>query len=84
MIEKTENAGEFGLGLPNAAYQKYFVGNSYLNPVVTEPFGIYNVTLSRSVATTGTFTMRKRAADKSCCAQPARGGFRSGASLRDA
>ena len=30
------HGGEFGLGQPNTAYAKYFVGNSYLNPL-TDP-----------------------------------------------
>ena len=30
------HGGKFGLGQPNTAYAKYFVGNSYLNPL-TDP-----------------------------------------------
>ena len=31
-----EHGGGFGLGEPNTAYAKYFIGNSYLNPL-TDP-----------------------------------------------
>lgn len=45
--EDSENhGGFFGLGKPNTAYAKYFIGNSYLN-VLTKPddyLGISNVT----------------------------------------
>lgn len=36
--------GMFGLGKPNEAFAKYFIGNSYLNPVATGDFPIFNVT----------------------------------------
>ncbi|MDO5558964.1 MAG: cupin domain-containing protein [Oscillospiraceae bacterium] len=39
-----EKAGLFGIGNPNEAYAKYFVGESYLNPVTTTGVGIFNVT----------------------------------------
>ena len=34
--DKSAHGGAFGLGKPNTAYAKYFVGNSYLNPL-TDP-----------------------------------------------
>ena len=34
--EQSTHGGAFGLGEPNTAYAKYFVGNSYLNPL-TDP-----------------------------------------------
>ena len=34
----------FGLGEPNTAFEKYFIGRSYLNPISTEGVGIFNVT----------------------------------------
>lgn len=34
--DKSAHGGAFGLGQPNTAYAKYFVGNSYLNPL-TDP-----------------------------------------------
>ena len=37
-------AGMFGLGKPNDAYAKYFIGQSYLNPLTTEGLSISNVT----------------------------------------
>lgn len=39
-----EKSGLFGIGNPNEAYAKYFVGESYLNPVTTTGVGIFNVT----------------------------------------
>lgn len=34
----------FGLGEENKAFEKYFVGKSYLNPLNTKGLGIFNVT----------------------------------------
>lgn len=34
----------FGLGEPNVAFEKYFVGRSYLKPLNTLGVGVYNVT----------------------------------------
>ena len=34
----------FGLGVKNDAYKDYFIGQSYINPVVTEGIKIFNVT----------------------------------------
>jgi alkylhydroperoxidase/carboxymuconolactone decarboxylase family protein YurZ/quercetin dioxygenase-like cupin family protein len=34
----------FPIGAPNAAYAKYFIGQSYLAPLSTEQIGIHNVT----------------------------------------
>lgn len=36
----------FGMGIPNTAYAKYFVGNSYLNPLTNPKNGLFlaNVT----------------------------------------
>lgn len=41
-----EHGGFFGLGKPNDAYAKYFIGQSYLNPLTKpgEPIAISNVT----------------------------------------
>lgn len=39
-----EKAGMFGLGKSNDAFAPYFVGQSYLNPVITEGVPIFNVT----------------------------------------
>lgn len=40
------HGGFFGLGKPNDAYAKYFIGQSYLNPITKkgDPIGIANVT----------------------------------------
>ena len=45
--EKFDRDNSFGLGLPNVDYAKYFIGNSYLNPLVdpkTSPLFLANVT----------------------------------------
>ena len=43
--EKAEHGGAFGMGEPNTAYAKYFIGNSYLKPLAkTENIFIANVT----------------------------------------
>ena len=34
----------FGLGEPNVAFEKFFIGKSYLNALNTEGLGIFNVT----------------------------------------
>lgn len=39
-----EKAGMFGLGKSNDAFAPYFIGKSYLNPVITEGVPIFNVT----------------------------------------
>ena len=41
-----EKVNMFGKGMPNDAFAKYFVGNSYLNPLVdnTSPLFLANVT----------------------------------------
>ena len=43
-MSSEQNAGMFGLGQPNDAFARYSVGQSYLNPLVTEGIGIFNVT----------------------------------------
>ena len=45
--EKFDRDNIFGFGLPNVDYAKYFIGNSYLNPLVdpkTSPLFLANVT----------------------------------------
>ena len=45
--EKFDRDNIFGLGLPNVDYAKYFIGNSYLNPLVdpkTSTLFLANVT----------------------------------------
>ncbi len=45
-LEKEEFAkvNSFGLGFPNDAYAKYFIGQSYLNTLTKEPLAMSNVT----------------------------------------
>ena len=61
---KAEHQNEmvFPIGAPNDAFAKYFIGQSYLAPLSTQQVGIYNVTFV--AVTTGTFIMRKTAADR--------------------
>lgn len=44
--EEFDKNNIFGIGNPNAAYSKYFIGNSYLNPLTRSEDGIFiaNVT----------------------------------------
>lgn len=42
--EAHEKAVLFPIGKPNDGYAQYFIGQSYLAPVSTDPVGIYNVT----------------------------------------
>lgn len=44
MTNDFDKAGMFGLGKPNDAFAKYFTGQSYLKPVITEGLPIFNVT----------------------------------------
>ena len=49
--EKFDRDNIFGLGLPNVDYAKYFIGNSYLNPLVdpkSSPLFLANVTFEPS------------------------------------
>lgn len=41
---KHANAMAFPIGVPNDAFAKYFIGQSYLAPLSTEQIGIFNVT----------------------------------------
>ena len=56
----------FGLGAENTAYAKYFIGQSYLNPLTNPESGLFLAMspLSRVVGTTGIFTTPKKAADR--------------------
>lgn len=46
--KKHENAMIFPIGEPNAAFSKYFIGQSYLAPLSKEPVGIFNITFEPS------------------------------------
>lgn len=43
-----ENAMVFPIGDPNTAFEKYFIGQSYLAPLLQEQIGIFNVTFEPS------------------------------------
>ena len=69
MNNKNEFAKEnvFGLGEANTAYAKYFIGNSYLNPLTNPkecPLFLANVTFEAGVVITGIFTMQQKVVDK--------------------
>ena len=63
--EAFDKENVFGLGQENTAFARYFIGNSYLNPL-TNPKGTrvfwQTLPLSLDAGTTGTFIMRKAAA----------------------
>ena len=44
MNEEKRDPGVFGLGAPNDAYKDYFIGQSYLKRLTTDPIRIANVT----------------------------------------
>lgn len=49
--EKFDKENIFGIGVPNVDYAKYFIGNSYLNPLVdpkSSPLFLANVTFEPS------------------------------------
>ena len=49
--EKFDEENIFGIGVPNVDYAKYFIGNSYLNPLVdpkSSPLFLANVTFEPS------------------------------------
>ena len=49
-----ENPSAFPMGEPNDGFAQYFVGQSYLAPVLETPqIAIHNVTFERVAATTG-------------------------------
>lgn len=45
---KKESDSLFGLGQPNTAFEKYFIGNSYLKPLNSKGVSIANVTFEPS------------------------------------
>ena len=69
----------FGLGQPNDAYARYFVGQSYLNPVAGQSgVNIANVTFEPGCRNNCISIKRRKAADSSCSARKAGAGIRSG------
>ena len=58
----------FPVGKPNDTYAKYFIGQSYLAPVVTEGIPISNVTFGPVAVIIGTYTRLPKAAVKYLCA----------------
>ena len=70
--EAFEQVNMFGTGTPNTAYAKFFIGDSFLNPL-TDPKGSL---FAAPAATTGTSITRLPAADSSFSAPRARAGIR--------
>ena len=68
--------GIFGMGEPNSAYAKYFIGNSWLNRSQTHKRRCLRRTLrlNRAAETTGIFIKQRPAADKFCFVRTARAG----------
>ena len=44
IAHSTSKGGQFGLGTENKAYEKYFIGQSYINPLTTDGISCANVT----------------------------------------
>ena len=44
IAHSTSKGGQFGLGTENKAYEKYFIGQSYINPLTTDGVSCANVT----------------------------------------
>ena len=63
--EAFEQVNMFGTGTPSTAYSKFFIGDSFLNPLTDPP-----------AATTGTSITRLPVADSSFSAPRARAGIR--------
>ena len=61
-----EQQNVFGTGAANTAYAKFFIGQSFLNPLTDPKTGLFLATLplSPAAATTGTSTMQLKVADK--------------------
>lgn len=73
-----EQQNVFGTGAANTAYAKFFIGQSFLNPLTDPKTGLFLATLplSPAAATTGISIMPKRAAGKFLFAPQARAGTR--------
>lgn len=72
----------FPVGKPNDAYAKYFIGQSYTAPVVTDGVPVVNVSSSRAAATTGTCTRQRKAAVRHSYAWAVAATIRNGAKSR--
>ena len=79
-----ENPSAFPMGEPNDGFAQYFVGQSYLAPVLETPqIAIHNGPSSRVAATTGTsITTRRRYSSRSAVAATTRSRDRSQRSSR--
>ena len=69
-----EKQNVFGTGQANTAYAKYFIGDSFLNPLTDPKCGLF--LLSRDAATTGISITLQRAADRCLYVLPERAGIR--------
>lgn len=77
--EEFEKLNVFGTGTANTAYAKYFIGDSFLNPLTKAKDGLFlaNVTFERDAAITGISTTLKKAAVSSLSVPQARAGIRN-------
>lgn len=56
--EEFEKVNIFGLGKPNTAYAKYFIGNSYLNALTKAGASFQMLHLNLLAEITGIYTMQ--------------------------
>ena len=81
-----EQQNVFGTGAANTAYAKFFIGQSFLNPLTDPKTGLFLATLplSPAAATTGTSTTPPRAAASCWVVPQAKAGTRKRANLPSA
>lgn len=79
-----EQHNVFGMGKPNTAYARYFMGDSFLNPLTDPQCGLFaaNVTFARVVVITGISIMPKEVEDNCLFAQLEKGGIRKKERMR--
>lgn len=73
-----EKQNVFGTGQANTAYAKYFIGDSFLNPLTDPKCGLFlaNVTFEPGCVITGISIMQQRAEDRCLYVQLERAGIR--------
>ena len=81
-----EQQNVFGTGTANTAYAKFFIGQSFLNPLTDPKTGLFwpTLPLNPAAATTGTSTTQPRAAASCWFVPQAKAGTRKRANLPSA
>lgn len=77
--EQFDEANVFGQGIPNDMFARYFVGNSYLNPLTdfqNGEFPLFNVTFEPGCRNSWHIHHADKGGGRSWCARPARAGTR--------